>query len=87
MARQTKEAWRVSALNGGEKAMRHEDEDIRPAGLAAKPGHIVGEPLDRLSVEELALRIEALQAEILRLERARDGKTASKAAADAFFKK
>jgi len=67
--------------------MGHDDEDIRPAGLAVKPGHILGEPLDRLSVEELALRIEVLRAEIMRLEQARDGKTASKAAADAFFKK
>ncbi len=66
--------------------MRHDEEDQRPAGQAPRPGHSVGEPLDRLSVEELTERIELLRAEILRLEKTRDGKAASKAAADAFFK-
>jgi uncharacterized small protein (DUF1192 family) len=66
--------------------MRQDDEDTRPRRPAGKPGHSVGEPLDRLSVEELSERIELLRAEILRLEKVRDGKAASKAAADSFFK-
>jgi uncharacterized small protein (DUF1192 family) len=49
--------------------------------------HVVGEPLDALSVDELNERIEQLRAEIVRLEAARDGKSASRTAADAFFRK
>lgn len=48
--------------------------------------HEIGQTLDFLSVHELDERIEALKAEIERLRAARDSKTASRAAADAFFK-
>ncbi len=49
--------------------------------------HVLGEPLDTLSVHELEERIQLLRAEIERLEAARARKGASRAAADAFFKK
>jgi uncharacterized small protein (DUF1192 family) len=48
--------------------------------------HDIGQPLDSLSVGELAERIELLRAEIVRLEEARGRKLATKQAADAFFK-
>lgn len=51
-----------------------------------KPEHEIGQPLDTLSVGELAERIELLRAEIDRLEAARSAKAASAAAAAAFFK-
>ncbi|MFY9629452.1 MAG: DUF1192 domain-containing protein [Methylocystis sp.] len=60
-----------------------EDIDEKPRPV---PTHVVGQPLDALSVDELAERIEALRAEILRLEAARARKQAANAAADAFFK-
>lgn len=50
------------------------------------PVHEVGMPLDTLSVDELEDRIESLKAEIVRLEAAVKGKTASRDAADAVFK-
>jgi len=49
-------------------------------------GHRVGEPLDSLSVQELGERIEALKAEIARLEEARAVKQQSLSAAAALFK-
>ena len=63
--------------------MREEGDD-RPA---PKPKHLVGEPLDTLSVEELKLRIELVREEIARLEGALGAKEASRNAADAFFKR
>lgn len=65
---------------------RDEDEFFAPKKPAPSQ-HFLGEPLDTLSVGELNERIELLRAEIARLEAARDGKSASRVAADAFFKK
>jgi uncharacterized small protein (DUF1192 family) len=48
--------------------------------------HEIGQDLSLLSVDELAERIEQLQAEIRRLDEARSAKLASRSAADAFFK-
>lgn len=48
--------------------------------------HDIGQKLDALSVNELAERIELLQAEIVRLESVRATKQASVEAANAFFK-
>jgi uncharacterized small protein (DUF1192 family) len=63
--------------------MARDDEDV----FGARPAtHVVGQMLDDLSVEELGLRIEALRAEIERLERAREAKEATRAGASAFFK-
>lgn len=58
------------------------DEKPRPA-----PTHALGQPLDQLSLRELDERIEALRAEIARLEAARAAKQAASAAAEAFFKR
>jgi uncharacterized small protein (DUF1192 family) len=67
--------------------MARDDED--PFG-APKPKvpvvHVLGQPLDTLSVDELDERVELLMAEIGRLEAARVAKEASRRAADAFFK-
>ena len=51
------------------------------------PVHEIGQDLSLLSVAELHGRIEALKAEIVRLEAEAGSKDASKSAAEAFFKK
>jgi uncharacterized small protein (DUF1192 family) len=51
-----------------------------------KTVHDIGQDLSLLSVDELTERIALLQAEIERLDEARQRKQASRAAADAFFK-
>jgi uncharacterized small protein (DUF1192 family) len=65
--------------------MSKDDEDIfapRPAPAM----HVMGQTLDELSVDELGERITALRAEIERLERARQAKEATRAAAATFFR-
>jgi uncharacterized small protein (DUF1192 family) len=49
--------------------------------------HEIGQPIDVLSVDELADRIETLRAEIARLEAAIAARRATKEAASAFFKR
>ncbi len=61
-------------------------EDDIFAKSKKKPEHEIGQPLDTLSVGELAERIDLLRAEIERLEAAKTAKAASAAAAAAFFK-
>ncbi|HMN73661.1 MAG TPA: DUF1192 domain-containing protein [Rhodoblastus sp.] len=61
-------------------------EDDIFAAPKKKPDHEIGQPLDTLSVGELAERIELLRGEIARLEAAKTAKAASAAAAAAFFK-
>ncbi len=53
---------------------------------AAPRESLIGADLSRLSLEEIGERIEALRAEIVRLEAAQAQKAASRAAADAFFR-
>lgn len=60
--------------------------DERDAEPRPKPVHVLGQPLDVVSIAEIDLRIELLRAEIARLEAAREQKRAAQAAADAFFK-
>ncbi|QXX75408.1 DUF1192 domain-containing protein [Methylovirgula sp. HY1] len=63
------------------------DEDAFTAARhSAALAHAIGQPLDDLSLDELTLRIEALRAEITRLEQARQSKEATRAGAEAFFK-
>ena len=65
------------------------DEDpwnVRPLPTAA-PTHVLGEPLDAMSIAELDHRIGLLRDEIRRLEEKRTEKDASRTAADAFFKR
>jgi uncharacterized small protein (DUF1192 family) len=52
-----------------------------------KPVHEIGEDLGKLSLYELAERIEMLKAEITRLEQAMATKKASASHADTFFKR
>lgn len=59
-------------------------EDDRPA---PKPVHQIGQDLSMLSLAEIDQRIEALKAEIERLNEMRAKKDASRSAADAFFRK
>jgi uncharacterized small protein (DUF1192 family) len=59
-----------------------EDEE-RPK---PKSAHMLGENLDMVSIEELHQRVALLEAEITRLKAEIERKTASKSAADAFFK-
>jgi len=67
--------------------MAREDDDPFGIALPKKPAtHEIGQPLDTLSVDELAERVGLLKAEITRLEEAKIAKQASKLAADAFFK-
>ena len=65
---------------------RDDDEFFAPKKPALTPHHL-GEPLDALSVDELGERIELLRAEIARLEAARERKSASRTAANSFFRK
>jgi len=63
------------------------DEDaLAPPRRTPAPAHEIGQPLDDLSLAEIALRIEVLRAEIERLERARQSKEATRAGAEAIFK-
>ena len=59
-----------------------EQEDLpRP-----KHVHVLGESLEAISLDELHLRIAALQMEIARIQAEIARKKASKSMADAFFK-
>ena len=60
------------------------DEDDRPK---KKLAHEIGEDLSRLSLDELAARVEVLKAEIARLEAAAVAKRDSAVAASSFFKR
>jgi uncharacterized small protein (DUF1192 family) len=60
------------------------DEDDRPK---KKIAHEIGQDLSLLSVGELKERVELLKQEIARLEANAASKSASKSAADLFFKK
>jgi uncharacterized small protein (DUF1192 family) len=64
---------------------RQEDE-VWGAPPKSAIAHTVGEPLDALSIAELDRRIGVLRDEILRLERARAEKEASRSVADAAFR-
>jgi len=62
-----------------------DEEGLVP--LRRKAGaHEIGQPIEDLSLEELALRIEILRAEIERLDQMRQSKEASRAGAEAIFK-
>jgi uncharacterized small protein (DUF1192 family) len=65
-----------------EAAMVHDDE-AQPRKVAS---WAVGEDLSTLSIDELEARIEALKAEIERVEAAIGAKRESKGIADTFFK-
>ncbi len=58
------------------------DDDSRPK----RPVHEIGADLGLLSVEELGDRIASLREEIVRLEEERQRKSASRAAAESFFR-
>jgi uncharacterized small protein (DUF1192 family) len=66
--------------------MRDDDEN----GAFAQPkqtiSHEIGQSLDSLSVAEIGERIDALRAEIVRLEEARRSKQNAQTAAASFFK-
>ncbi|MDP2357900.1 MAG: DUF1192 domain-containing protein [Beijerinckiaceae bacterium] len=66
--------------------MAKTDDDVFGAPPKKKTIHEIGENLDTFSADELAERIELLQAEIARLDIARASKEASRAAAASFFK-
>lgn len=58
-------------------------DDDRPV---PKRAHEIGQDLSQLSVADLGERIGLLEAEIARLKEVLEKKTASRSAADAFFK-
>ena len=60
-------------------------DDERPRAKAG--AQAIGEDLAALSIEELALRVEALKAEIERIEGVRRAKTAQREAAASFFRR
>jgi uncharacterized small protein (DUF1192 family) len=60
-----------------------EEEPLRPK----KKAHELGEDLTLLSVSELQDRIEALKAEIARLEASIQSKEATRNAADSVFRR
>jgi uncharacterized small protein (DUF1192 family) len=59
-----------------------DDEPVKP-----KTVHTIGQDLSRLSAGELGERIDQLKAEIARLEAELSSKGATKAAAEALFKR
>ena len=63
------------------------DEEVFGAPRKPPASHEIGQPIDALSVHELEERIEALKAEIARLEAAIKAREATKNAASAFFKR
>ena len=63
------------------------DDDPFGAPRKKPATHEIGQNLDTLSVDELDERVALLEQEIERLKAARQAKAASKAAADAFFKR
>ncbi len=64
------------------------DEEAAFGKPALKPAtHVIGEALDALSAPELAERVELCRREIERLEAAKAAREATKAAADAFFRR
>ena len=60
------------------------DEDLP---LKKKTVHEIGQDLSLLSIGELTERIAQLKDEIARLEAAKASKSATRTAADAFFKR
>jgi uncharacterized small protein (DUF1192 family) len=60
------------------------DEDLLPK---KKTVHEIGQDLSLLSISELADRIALLEEEIARLETAKASKSATRSAADQFFKR
>jgi uncharacterized small protein (DUF1192 family) len=60
------------------------DEDLLPK---KKTVHEIGQDLSLLSISELAERVALLKEEIARLEAASASKSATRNAADAFFKR
>jgi uncharacterized small protein (DUF1192 family) len=60
------------------------DEDLLPK---KKIAHEIGQDLSLLSIAELADRIALLTEEIARLEAAKASKSATRSAADQFFKR
>jgi uncharacterized small protein (DUF1192 family) len=60
------------------------DEDLLPK---KKIAHEIGQDLSLLSISELADRIALLKEEIARLEAAKASKSATRSAADQFFKR
>ena len=65
--------------------MAQAPDEERPRVKAG--AHVLGEDLGALSIEELTLRVEALKAEIERLEAAKRAKAAQREAAATFFKR
>jgi uncharacterized small protein (DUF1192 family) len=64
------------------------DEEAAFGAAKPKPAtHVLGENVDALSAPELAERIELCRREIERLETAKAAREATKAAADAFFRR
>ena len=60
------------------------DEDPAPK---KPPGHVIGQDLSALSIEELLERVETLKSEIVRIEAAVTRKRASRTSADQVFKR
>ena len=59
-----------------------DDEPVKPVKV-----HIIGQDLSRLSAGELTERIDQLKSEITRLQAELSSKGATKAAAEALFKR
>ena len=60
--------------------------DDEAYGIRTATAHEIGQKLDDLSLDDLDRRIEALRAEIERLEAARSAKQAALAAAGSIFR-
>jgi uncharacterized small protein (DUF1192 family) len=67
--------------------MALDEESVFGTPKPKPAAHVIGETLDALSAPELEARIALCRAEIARLETAKAAREATKAAADAFFKR
>ncbi|MGO9132950.1 MAG: DUF1192 domain-containing protein [Methylovirgula sp.] len=63
-----------------------DDDGLAPVRKTGARVHEIGQPIEDLSIEEIALRIDVLRSEIERLDQMRQSKEASRAGAEALFK-
>jgi uncharacterized small protein (DUF1192 family) len=76
---------RLERKNKGERVIAIDLDELAPR--KPKPQTVLGEDLSAMSAHELETRIAGLEAEIARTKDALRSRTATKNAADAFFKR
>lgn len=75
----------LNRLKAKKRAMAIDPDELLPR--KKKPEIVLGEDVSTLSEHELAARISALEAEIARTKEAMKARSATRSAADSFFKR